>query len=163
MFEKLCGVMDESQFLKGEITEHLQSLEKEFEHYFPELSQEQEALVRNPFCTELDASSIPDKIQDEFLDLRNDSSAHDLFKVKSVTQFWCALYQSYSKVSMIALRVLVPFASTYLCEAAFSTLVNIKTKNRNRLDVGDDMRLALTNVRPRISNSTAEMQHQASH
>ena len=141
MFEKLCGVTDESQiqldqFLKDEITEHLQSLEKEFERYFPEPSQEQEALVRNPFCTELDVSSIQDDIQDEFLDLRNDSSACDLFKVKSVTQFWCIMYQSYTKVSMIALRVLVPFASTYLCEAGFSTLVNIKTKNRNRLDVG---------------------------
>ena len=151
MFEKLCGVMDESpnqldQFLKDEIIEHLQSLEKEVERYFPELSQEQEALVRNPFCMELDVSSIPDDIQDEFLDLRNDSSARDLFKEKSMIQFRCAMYQSYSKVSMTALRVLVPFASTYLCEAGFSTLVNIKTKNRNRLDVGDDMRLALTNA-----------------
>ncbi|XP_068238447.1 zinc finger BED domain-containing protein 5-like [Palaemon carinicauda] len=158
--------MDEShiqldQFLKDEITEHLQSLEKEVKRYFPELSQEQEALVRNPFCT--DVSSIPDEIQDEYLDLRNDSSARDLFKVKSVTQFWCGMYQSYSKISMIALCVLVPFASTYLCEAGFSTLVNMKTKNRNRLDVGDDMRLALTNVRPRISKLAAEMQHQASH
>ena len=112
---------------------------------------------------ELDVSSIPDDIQDEFLDLRNDSSARDLFKEKSMTQFWCAMYQSYSKVSMTALRVLVPFASTYLCEAGFSTLVNIKTKNRNRLDVGDDMRLALTNARPRISKLAAEMQHQVSH
>ncbi|XP_076031971.1 zinc finger BED domain-containing protein 5-like [Oratosquilla oratoria] len=99
LFEKLCGVMDEShiqldQFLKDEITEHLQSLEKEVERYFPELSQEQEALVRNPFSTELDVSSIPDEIQDKFLDLRNDSFAHDLFKVKSVTQFWCTMHQS---------------------------------------------------------------------
>ena len=168
MFEKLCGVTDESQiqldqFLKDEITEHLQSLENEFERSFPELSQEQEALVRNPFCTELDVSSIQDDIQDEFLDLRNDSSARDLFMVKSVTQFWCITYQSYTKVSMIALRVLVPFASTYLWEAGFSTLVNIKTKNRNRLDVGDDMRLALTNARPRISKLAAQLQHQASH
>ncbi|XP_068203661.1 zinc finger BED domain-containing protein 5-like [Palaemon carinicauda] len=77
MFEKLCGVMDEShiqrdQFFKDEITEHLQSLEKEAKRYFPELSQEQEALVRNPFCTERDVSSIPDEIQDEYLSLRND-------------------------------------------------------------------------------------------
>ncbi|XP_068227883.1 protein FAM200C-like [Palaemon carinicauda] len=86
MFEKLCGVMDEShiqldQFLKDEITEHLQSPEKEVKRYFPELSQELEALVRNPFCTELEVSSIRDEIQDEYLDLRNDSSARDLFKV----------------------------------------------------------------------------------
>ena len=168
MFEKLCAVMDESQiqldeFLKDEITEHLQCLEKEFQRYFPELTEGQEALVRNPFYSAFDVSNIPDEIQDEFLDLRSDSSAHDLFKEKSLTQFWCAMYQSYSKVSMTALRVLVPFASTYLCEAGFSTLVTLKTKNRNRLDVRDDMRLALTNVRPRISRLAAQMQHQASH
>ena len=64
------------------------------ECYFPELSQEQETMVRNPFCMELDVSSIPNNIQDEFLDLMNDVSARDLFKVKCVTQ-------SYTKVSMI--------------------------------------------------------------
>ena len=58
MLEKLCGVTDECQiqldrFLNDEITEHLQSLEKEVECYFPELSKEQKALVRSPFCTEL--------------------------------------------------------------------------------------------------------------
>ena len=68
--------------------------------------------------------------------IRNDSSARDIFKVKSVTQFWCAMYQSYTKVSMIVLCVLVPCDSNYMCEAGFSTLVNIKTKNRNILDVG---------------------------
>ena len=73
------------------------------------------------------------------------------------------MYQSYTKISIIALRVFVPFASTYLCEAGFPTLVNIKTKNRKRLDVGDDMRLALTNARPQISKRAAQMQHQASH
>lgn len=32
---------------------------------------EQEALVRNPFCSALDITDIPDEIQDEFLDLRS--------------------------------------------------------------------------------------------
>ncbi|KAG7167071.1 Zinc finger BED domain-containing protein 5-like 6, partial [Homarus americanus] len=78
MFEKLCGVMYESegeldQFLKEEIAGHLESLEKEFQRYFPELTGEEEALVRNPFSATLDVSSIPDEVQDEFLDLRNDS------------------------------------------------------------------------------------------
>lgn len=168
MFEKLCGVMDESegeldQFLKDEITGHLESLEEEFQQYFPELTEEEEALVRNPFSATLDISSIPDEVQDEFLDLRNDSTARDLFREKSVTQFWCTMHQSYSKVSMLALRVLLPFASTYLCEAGFSTLVHIKTKNRNRLDIEDDMRLALTNTQPRIPRLAAQMQPQPSH
>ena len=74
MFEKLCGVMDKSQiqldqFIRDEITKHLQSLEKDVNCYFPELSQEQEALVSNSFCTELDVSRISDDIKDKFLDL----------------------------------------------------------------------------------------------
>uniref|UniRef100_UPI00358EFF27 zinc finger BED domain-containing protein 5-like n=1 Tax=Myxine glutinosa TaxID=7769 RepID=UPI00358EFF27 len=122
MFEKLCGVMDESegeldQFLKDEITGHLESLKKEFQRYFPELTGEEVALVRNPFSATLDVSSLPDEVQDELLDLRNDSPVRDLFQEKSVTQFWCTMHQSYSKVSMLALRVLLPFASTSLCEA----------------------------------------------
>lgn len=75
--------------------------------------------------------------------------ACDLFKVKLATKFSRAIniYQSYTKASLITLCDLVPFASTYLCEAGFSTLVNINT-NRNKLDVGDDMRLTPMNARP---------------
>ena len=51
-----------------------QSLEKEVEHYFRELSQVHETMVRNPFYTELDVSNIPDNMKHEFLDIRNDSS-----------------------------------------------------------------------------------------
>ncbi|XP_076052869.1 protein FAM200A-like [Oratosquilla oratoria] len=72
MFEKLCAVMDESriqldQFLKEEMTKHLQSPEKEFEQYFSELTEE--ILVTNLFSIALNISSIPDEIQDKFLDL----------------------------------------------------------------------------------------------
>ena len=56
---------------------------------------------------------------------------------------------------MIALRVLFPFDSTYLCEAECFTLVSIKTRNRNRLDVRGDMRLALENTRQQISKLAA--------
>lgn len=77
-------------------------------------------MARKLFCTVPDVFSI----QDEFVDLRNDSPAGDLFKVKLVTQIWCIMHHSY--FSMIALRVLVPFASSYMCEARFSNHVNYK-------------------------------------
>ena len=82
------------QFLKDEITELLQSLEKEFERYFPDLTQEQEALARNPCCTELDVSSIPDEIQDEFLDLRNYSSACDIFRDSVLVRYVSVIHKS---------------------------------------------------------------------
>ncbi|XP_068238518.1 zinc finger BED domain-containing protein 5-like [Palaemon carinicauda] len=139
MFEKVCAVMDESQIQLD------QFLMDEFERYFLEMGTGTGGLIRNPFCTAFNASIIPDEIQEEFLNLKNDSLARDLFKKKLVTNFGCAIYQSYSKASLTALRIFVSFASNYVCEAGFSTLVDIKTSNVNRLDAWDDMRLALTN------------------
>ena len=62
-----------------------------------------------------------------------------------------------------ALNILVPFATTYLCESGFSTLVSIKTKPRNRLDPEDDMRVAITKKEPRFKLIIEKMQQQKSH
>ena len=97
------------------------------------------------------------------MELRNDSSVRDIFAEKSLPQFWCAMRHSYPKVSMLSFRILVPFGSTYLCESGFSTLLYIKTKAMNKLDVQDDMRLALTKTQPRIITLVKQMQAQSSH
>jgi hypothetical protein len=168
MFEHLCTTAEASEAgivenLKEEIGDHLQFLETEMQRYFPELSEDEAAVVRNPFHASLDVADVPDEVQDEFLELRNDSTARDLFQEKTLTEFWCAMRRSYPNVALLAFRVLVPFASTYLCESGFSTLLQINTKARNRLDVQDDMRLALTNTQPRIAKLVTQMQAQSSH
>ena len=70
---------------------------------------------------------------------------------------------SYPNVALLSLLVLLPFASTYLCESGFSALLQIKPKARNRLDVQHGMRLALTQTKPRISKLVTQMQPQSSH
>jgi len=45
---------------------------------------------------------------------------------------------------------LTPFATSYLCESGYSALLAIKTKQRNRLDVKDDMRVALSKTIPQL-------------
>ena len=42
------------------------------------------------------------------------------------------------------------FHAIYLCEAAFSSMLVIKTKARNRLDVEPDLRCCLAVTQPRI-------------
>ena len=78
-------------------------------------------------------------------------------------EFWCAMRHSYPNVVLLSLWVLVPFASTYLCESGFSTLLQIKTQARHRLGVQDDTRLALMQTKPRISKLVMQMQPQSSH
>ena len=84
-----------------------------------------------------------------------------MFMEKSLSQFWCTMLRSYPKVSTEALRVIVPFASTYLCKTGFSTLVYITSKASNQLNVEDDMRLAVTKTPPRISKLASEMQQKS--
>ena len=70
---------------------------------------------------------------------------------------------SYHFLAKQAFSPLIPFATTYLCEAAFSALVTIKTKHRNRLDVQHDLRVALSKTRPQFCLLVQDRQQQASH
>ena len=134
------------ELLKTSITQHPQSLKTEFKRYFPELKEQEGVFVRNPFSSALDVDDIPDELQNQFYDIRNDSSARDVFQERPLSQFWCAMRKSYPQLSKLAIRILLPFATTYFCESGFSALIHIKTKARNRSKVEDDMRLALSNT-----------------
>ena len=72
----------------------------------------------------------------------------------------CTVYPALSK---FVIKQLIPFATTYLCEAGFSAMSVLKTKKRNRLDVEDDMGLCLCNITSRFQKLTDNMQSQCSH
>ena len=108
-------------------------------------------------------NSIPETEQEEFIELINDSNAKELFTEVPVIRFWCKMVNTYPKVSKLAIIMLLPFPSTYLCESGFSTMFHIKTKYRNRLSVEDDMRCAIANTEPDIKKLAALKQAQPSH
>ena len=49
-----------------------------------------------------------------------------------------------------SLSMLIPFATTSLSESGFITLLSIKTKPRNCLNAQADMRIAISNKKPRL-------------
>ncbi len=111
IFENLSAALNENEkdslldpLLKIEITKHLRFLESELNMYFPEFGEEEGKLVRNSVSRILDITIIPSEVQDEFLDLKHDSAAKDLYEEKSLNVFWCSMHQSFPKVSEIALR-----------------------------------------------------------
>ena len=61
------------------------------------------------------------------------------------------LYTEYPEISIRAVKLLIPFVSTYLCEHSFSIYVGTKTKYRNRLDAENEMRLQITNIVPEFN------------
>ena len=168
MFEKVSDLhgsgIDPAEQLKTEISQHLHALEKELNCYFPDiLNEEKMNLARNPFASQLDISKISNDLQDELLEMRNNFSAHDRFIEKPLSQFWFSMQRSYAKISMAALKIITHFVSTYLCERGFFTLLQIKTKARNKLDVQDHMRLEVSRTQPRIKKLYAELQTHPSH
>ena len=142
--------------LKRQIKTHLFNLKEEFIKYFPDIDEKREAwkFIRNPFQCEAD--EIFDEAQEEFLELKFNSTAKDNFKELELEAFWLKCLPVYLLISTQALRVLVMFGSTYLCEAAFSSLVAIKTKYRNKLEVKGDLRCALSGIKPRTRASCQE-------
>ena len=73
------------------------------------------------------------------------------------------MLQEYPELAKRALEALILFPTRYLCKAAMCALVNIKTTYRNRLRVANDMRIALSNINPRIDELVSKRQEQKSH
>ncbi|XP_076065125.1 zinc finger BED domain-containing protein 5-like [Oratosquilla oratoria] len=149
--------------LKEQIITHLSDLKSEFVRYFPDIDDKREAwkFIRNPFQCEV--ADVAEEVQEEFLELKFDSTAKEDFKDMDLETFWVKYLHVYPLTSHQALRILTMFGSTYMCETAFSTLVSIKTKYRNRLNVEGDLRCALSSIRPRIQDLVAKKQCQISH
>ncbi|CAM1154805.1 Uncharacterised protein g11414 [Pycnogonum litorale] len=153
-----------SDVLKNEAIIHLNRLLDEFQRYFPDFKSDNPKIqfTRDPFSFRVD--NFPEEaedIEEQFLDLVNDSAAKAVFKEKNLNAFWATMYGLYPRVAVAALRLLVAFPSTYLCESAFSSMVQIKTKSRNRLiDLESDLRCTISKVEPNIEEliKTKQMQ-----
>jgi hypothetical protein len=73
--------------------------------------------------------------------------------------FWLTVKNEYPVVAELAIRVLLPFVTTYICESAFSALTYIKSKYRTRLaNVEADLRAALSDIEPRFDILCSKMQ-----
>ena len=132
--------------LSSEILQHLVNLWKEFLTYFPKIYDVDLELVRKPFAIPIE--KVTDDLQDELIDFRNDFACKDMFETLSICKFWARVCVSYPRVGKECIKVLLPFSITYLCEAGFSTLVQIKTKARNGLDMEDDITYVVRSLQP---------------
>ena len=122
--------IDPAEQLKSEISQHLHVLEEELNHYFPDMLDEEKInLARNPFASQLDISKILDDLRDELLEMRNNSSAYNLFVENPLFQFWVSIQWSYAKISMVAFKVITPLSPLTYMNVDFLHLFKSK---RNR-------------------------------
>ena len=150
--------------LKIEVESHLQILKEEYDCYFPGLGNVELTewkMTRNPFRIKEDILS--EELQEEFLEMKCNSTAKDDFEAMSLNSFWAKYLHIYKNVGSVAIRTLLPFSSTYLCKSGFSALVSMKTKFRNKLECEADLRCALSSTKPRVKRLVSQKQLHPSH
>ena len=103
-FHKLSKILGEeliSAELKEDIRDHLSGLQGEFERYFPGNNTEgiEMILARDPYKCKVD--DLPEDLQEEFLELTNNSSAKIEYNSLSLHNFWgCYQYTRRSAKSL---------------------------------------------------------------
>ena len=111
MFDRLSSVTraNESINISAEVVEHLFKLERELNHYFPDciVRNKNLKIMRNPINANF--SSLPVHLQEEFIDLKNDSTMKTAFENSVLTTFWCNANASYPRVAKYMMSKLLPF------------------------------------------------------
>jgi hypothetical protein len=108
----------------------------------------------NPFDDNaIEQARIPEEIKEELFEL----SADSVLKMQGMgphdfPEFWQKMEVHYKKLSNMALTEILPFASTYLCEASISAMTVLNTKVINRMSPENDLIVALSSVKPRFEN-----------
>ena len=159
-----CAINDEVscnelQGLLPVFTEHLQKLQRSFKNYFPEKMQ-YPVWVHQPFSYDTTTADINSLYKDEIIELRESEVKKRDFNTTNFQTIWCQQIEGYSLIAKVALEVLVPFVITYLCEHAFFILVDVKAKKQNRLACKNEMRIVVSETKPRISQLVTEKKQQ---
>jgi hypothetical protein len=71
--------------------------------------------------------------------------------------------EEYPELGKKVFKLLVPFATSYLCEPAFSSMVDLKTKKRNRFQLEHDLIICTSKIEPRFKKLLKNKQAKPSH
>ncbi|XP_072229039.1 zinc finger BED domain-containing protein 5-like [Leuresthes tenuis] len=115
------------------IKQHISSLRGLFQKYFP-INSAQYAWVMDPFnaAAPADFSSAE---EDQFIEMTSDSTLRLRFKAQTLSEFWFGVEREYPLIGQRAACILLPFATSYLCEMGFSAVASLKTKYRSQLNI----------------------------
>ncbi|XP_062860404.1 protein FAM200B-like [Trichomycterus rosablanca] len=132
--------------LKKTIKVHLDKLQARFHDYFPERHGDNvNAWIRDPFSVNMESVMLPSHEELQLVELSCDQTLKKRFGDVSLSHFWCSdVMAEYPSLATLAVKTILPFSTTYLCESGFSTLVQLKSKQRNRLNTEQDLRVTLS-------------------
>jgi hypothetical protein len=114
-------------------TQHLQDLRCSFREYFPPRVKSKN-WIKDPFKVGIDKlTGLTAVGENGLIEISTDIALKLQLKENSLANFWLHVRTDYTELSYKSLKVLIPFPTIYLCEKAFSALMYLKNKYRNRL------------------------------
>ncbi|MPC31629.1 SCAN domain-containing protein 3 [Portunus trituberculatus] len=141
--------------------DHLTGLLESLHKYFSDLNSTNNEWIRNPFDVSEDI--IPDEdcsAKEEFLTFMHDAWKL-MFEAKAgLDTFWISCLQDISTLASRAVQIFIGFSTTHLCEQAFSTVLGMKTKKHNKLNVSlsYNAHLVRSVTKPRMENIAQAIQ-----
>jgi hypothetical protein len=146
------------------ISSHLEALIKQLNDYIPVKDTIGSVWITKPFSEKaVQKAELNAGLHDELIDISNDQSLKLTFDDVCPDKFWLSIKKEHPELTKVALKILIPFSTSYNCEKGFSTMVNLKTKSRNRLALENDIILCLTKINPDILQLVNSKQVQVSH
>jgi hypothetical protein len=153
---------DLSQDIKTVFEGHLSQLIIWFEKYFQNENFDKIAWIQDPFNTSA-PSEFTSAEEENLIELSCDNSSKARFGSTELTEFLISIRDEYPLLSDKAQRILIPFATSYLCEAGFSAVAVIKSKYRTKIKVEKEMRVAVSNLIPRFEKMCSDLEAHSSH
>uniref|UniRef100_UPI00358E9D27 SCAN domain-containing protein 3-like n=1 Tax=Myxine glutinosa TaxID=7769 RepID=UPI00358E9D27 len=171
MFENLDDLLsksvEERVDIKDVIVEHLVNLRKRFDEYFPVDPRVEKKWIRDPYLVDVQqCCNLSNRLKEDLIDIVSDGTLKTLFRKDTLVKFWLTVSHEYPEIAHLAVKFLMPFTTTWMCEAGFSTVTYLKSKFRNKLEtvaLCANMRIALSPLQSRIDDLVANMQRQPSH
>uniref|UniRef100_A0A8C4XCW1 Uncharacterized protein n=1 Tax=Erpetoichthys calabaricus TaxID=27687 RepID=A0A8C4XCW1_ERPCA len=146
-----------------EILYTLTHLQSALQHYFPTVGSNEYGWVSYPFGNN-EATNLTTEEEEQLIDLKNDAVLKSSFAEKSLDVFWISINKLYPAISLKAIKIILPFASSWFCEFGFSALTEIKSKKRERLlTIDAEMRVCLSTLEPRLDCICSQKQAHPSH
>ena len=146
MFQTLAEILKETEpgpSFSQLVHDHLSQISKEFEHYFPTTKDPRtgKEWIRKPFVNKPGESTLSMLEEDQLLEIANDGGLKSLFETTSnLYTFWIKVSMEYPEIATKARKSLLPFPTSYLCEAGYSAVIATKTRLWSRLDKSNTLR-----------------------
>lgn len=164
-FENLKAFIETNELQNTVVScmrDHISALKDRFKKYFSVDDSAKYDWIRDPFVATPPATFSTAE-EEQYIEMTSESTMRLQFTSKTMAGFWIGVEKEYPLIGQRAVGILLPFATSYLCEIGFSAVAAIKTKYRSKLNIENELRVAVSKQQPRFEKICKGKQAHTSH